>query len=87
MHWQSILLTTSVCFSLSNFVKGSNILVLLPLPSRSHFISFQPLIQETILKGHNLTLVSGHRLSDDFETKYAHVDIKRAFSSLSKYYY
>ncbi|XP_065217119.1 UDP-glycosyltransferase UGT4-like [Planococcus citri] len=59
-----------------------NILVFMPLPARSHFRSFQPLFEELIKRGHNITLVSGHTLSDNLQDRYEHINIKHIFPKL-----
>lgn len=66
-------------------VNCENILIFMPLPARSHFKSFQPLFEELVKQGHNLTLVSGHSLSDNCQGKYEHININHLFPKLGKY--
>lgn len=39
-------------------VRSANILVFAPMPFKSHFRGFQPLLKELASRGHNLTVVS-----------------------------
>lgn len=64
-------------------INGENILAVMPLPARSHFKSFQPLLEELVTRGHNLTLISGHKLAGNLQGKYRHIDVKHLFSELS----
>lgn len=41
----------------------SNILAFLPTETKSHFNGFKPLLEELVIRGHNLTLVSPYPLS------------------------
>jgi len=46
-------------------IKGANILVFMPMPTKSHFRGFQPLFEELSHRGHNLTVASSFPLDLD----------------------
>lgn len=65
-------------------IDSANILVVIPVPAHSHLKSFQPLWEELVKRGHNLTLIAGHKLSNKFQYNYTFMDLKPYFGELSK---
>lgn len=51
---------------------------------RSHIKSFQPLFEELVIRGHNVTLISGYRLKDNLKSNYTFVDVSSQFPKTSK---
>lgn len=86
MFVHKIVVLLSLCaVGVFTYVESANILVLEPLPARSHFKCFQPLLEKLIERGHNLTVMSGHSLNSQFESKYTHINTEKYFRFLSMY--
>ena len=85
MNWKifGFSLVTLMCCGIE-ITDGANILVMYPLPAHSHFKSFQPLFEELIKRGHNVTLISSHKLGDEFQSNYTLMDVKAYAHELSK---
>lgn len=59
-------------------VSGANILVVFPFPFRSHLIAYQPLLEEILKRGHNLTLLSSATidLNPEFQQNFTLKEVK-----------
>lgn len=57
----SVLFCLVLC-STAIAANGANILVFMPMPSKSHFHGFRPLFEELSRRGHNLTVASSFPL-------------------------
>ncbi|KAK7574486.1 hypothetical protein V9T40_011677 [Parthenolecanium corni] len=68
--------------NLPQVTESANILVVAHLPHRSHFVSFQPLWENLIERGHNLTIIAGFELNKKFQSNYTLVDVKPLFGKL-----
>lgn len=56
-------------------VGGSNILVFMPMPLKSHVFGFQPMFEELARRGHNVTVVSSFPLTGRRVANYTDVDV------------
>lgn len=86
MNWKCLIFTFAIDCYLLKETETANILVVMPLRPRSHFKSFQPLWEELVERGHNLTMIAGFKLNDKFQLNYTLVDVKSFFHKSSKYY-
>lgn len=84
MNWKLWIIFSTITCGLVEVTETANILVVMPIPARSHFKSFQPLWEALIERGHNLTIIAGHKLNERFQSKYTLVDIEPLFGELSK---
>lgn len=50
------------CLVLCVAANGANILVFMPMPTKSHFRGFRPLFEELSRRGHNVTVASSFPL-------------------------
>lgn len=64
------------CFHVESLL-ASNILSVFPLPYFSHFKTFQPLLEEIVGRGHNLTLLSSFSLDDSFQSNYTLINLEK----------
>lgn len=79
----ALLHLVAVLFLRINYTSAENMLIVMPLPSPSHFTSFQPLFEELVLRGHNVTLLSPFALADHLREKYTLIDIRHLTPKLS----
>lgn len=85
MNWNtSVYSLMALIFCGVKIIDSANILVVIPVPAHSHLKSFQPLWEELVKRGHNLTLIAGHKLSNEFQYNYTFMDLKPYFGELSK---
>lgn len=57
------------------YVKAYNILAVFPLPARSIFITFKPLMKALALKGHHLTVISHFEVGENL-TNYGEITLE-----------
>ena len=62
---------------LSHLSDCADILAVVPLSFASHFKSFQPLFEEIVEQGHNVTLISTFPLSGRLQAKYKWMDVRK----------
>jgi glucuronosyltransferase len=76
------ILAVALLFANTPVLFSKNILAVMPLTARSHFKSFQPLFEEIVKRGHNLTIISGYQLREDLRSNYTHINMKHHFHHL-----
>lgn len=62
----------------------ANILMVQLARAKSHFRFIKPLAEEIIKRGHNLTLITPFHLSDQFQSNYSLISLKRAYQNMSR---
>lgn len=84
MNRKFLILTLPIMCCFVKMTENAKILVVMPLPARSHFSAFQPFFEELVKRGDNLTIIAGHQLNENVQSNYTLVDVKPLFSKLSK---
>ncbi|XP_049826160.1 UDP-glucosyltransferase 2 isoform X1 [Aethina tumida] len=64
---------------------SANILVVIPTPSYSHHVSFQPIWKELSLRGHKITVITANPMNDKKLTNLTEIDISNIYECVERY--
>ncbi|XP_019875119.2 UDP-glucosyltransferase 2 isoform X4 [Aethina tumida] len=65
--------------------ESANILGVIPTPSYSHHVSFQPVWRELSLRGHNVTIITANPMNDHELTNLTEIDISNIYECVERY--
>lgn len=65
--------------------ESANILGVIPTPSYSHHVSFQPVWRELSVRGHNVTIITANPMNDHELTNLTEIDISNIYECVERF--